>query len=87
MRWDQIAEFGAGGAVSLAGAFDCAVEHVAGNEREDNGMPPQGRVPAVFGKQVEQPGNFPGSYVSSSVEVGVPGEWRWLVSWRLGRAV
>ena len=43
-------------AVRLAGAFDFAAEHVAGDERQDDGMPPDVGVQAVFRDQVKQPG-------------------------------
>jgi hypothetical protein len=64
-----------------------AGEHVPPDESHHDRMPLHGRVLAKFREEIKQPGHFPDSYVSSSVEVGVPGEWRWLVSWRLGRAV
>jgi hypothetical protein len=87
MGRDQLAQLAPSGPVTLAGSLDCPVEHVAGDIRQNDGVPPYGRVLAVFREKIQQPRDFPDSYVSSSVEVGVPGEWRWLVSWRLGRAV
>lgn len=40
MGWDQLAKLGPGGPVTLTGSLDCPVEHVAGDVRQSDGMPP-----------------------------------------------
>jgi hypothetical protein len=38
-----------------AGAFDCAAEHMASDERQDDRIPLGNGALAILGKQVEQP--------------------------------
>jgi hypothetical protein len=59
MRRNDFAQLGAGGAVSLPGAFYGSAEHVAGDNGEDDGVPTHQGVQAVLGDEVEEPGRFP----------------------------
>jgi hypothetical protein len=51
----ELAELGAGGAVSLPGALDSAAEHMAGDDGKDDGVPAHRWVQAVLGDEVEEP--------------------------------
>jgi len=57
--WDQLAELAPGGPVTLAGSLDCPVEHVAGDVRQNDGIPAYRGVLAVFGEKIQQPDHFP----------------------------
>jgi hypothetical protein len=59
MGWDQLAELAPGGPVTLTRSLDCPVEHVAGDVRQDDGMPSYRGVLAVFGEKIQQPVPFP----------------------------
>jgi hypothetical protein len=63
-RRGLLGEFGPDTPVSRAGALDAAVDVMANDERQDDRMPAHDAVLPVFGRQVQGPRNFPGSYVS-----------------------
>jgi hypothetical protein len=55
MGRDQLAKLTPGGPVTLTGSLNCPVEHVAGDIRQNDGMPPYRGVLAVFGEEIQQP--------------------------------
>jgi hypothetical protein len=59
MGRNELAQFAAGGPVSVPGAFDCAGEHVMGDDGKGDGVAPRSGVQAVLGDEAEQPGDFP----------------------------
>ena len=51
MGRDQLAKLAPSGPVTLTGPLNCPVEHVAGDERQNDGMPPNRGVLADPGRR------------------------------------
>lgn len=54
MGRDQLAKLAPSGPVTPTGSLNCPVEHVAGDVRQNDGMPPYRGVLAAFGEKIQQ---------------------------------